>query len=299
MHEVKPSRTALRVALRRAAHQVHDAKPLVFEDPLAVAILGKEYYEEVKRTPDSAKRPFSAALRAFMVVRARLAEDLLAAGVRELGVRQYLVLGAGLDTFACRNPYAEVRVFEVDHPATQAWKTKMLEGAGIVPPESARFVAVDFEKDSLRARLKAAGFDESVATVTAWLGVVPYLTTEGFRATMRMLARFKAGSEVVFDYSQPREVLPPVEQLMHDSLSARVALAGEPFQLFFTPPQLAEELEWLGMRVVEDLDSVAMTARYLAGRKDGLLLRGRAGRICVAAAVGSEVGDAGLREVRD
>ena len=90
--------------------------------------------------------------------------------------------------------------------------------------------------------------------MTAWLGVVPYLTAEAFRATMRVLARFAAGSEVVFDYSQPREVLPPVEQLMLDSLSARVALAGEPFQLFFTPEQLAEELEWLGMRVVEDLD---------------------------------------------
>ena len=294
MHEVNPSRTALRVALRRAAHQLHDAKPLVFEDSLAVRILGKEHYEEVKRTPDSVKRPFSAALRAFMVVRARLAEDVLGAGVRELGVRQYLVLGAGLDTFACRNPYAEVRVFEVDHPATQAWKIQMLSGAGIVPPASARFVAVDFEKDSLRGRLKAAGFDERVPTVTAWLGVVPYLTTEGFRATMRLLARFTAGSEVVFDYSQPREVLPPVEQLMHDSLSARVALAGEPFQLFFTPEKLAEELEWLGMRVVEDLDSTAMTARYLAGRKDGLLLRGRAGRICVAASVGAEAG-----EVRD
>jgi len=294
MHEVNPSRTALRVALRRAAHQLHDAKPLVSEDPLAVRILGKEHYEEVKRTPDSVKRPFSAALRAFMVGRARLAEDVLAAGVRELGVRQYLVLGAGLDTFAYRNPYADVRVFEVDHPATQAWKRKMLAVAGIVALESARFVAVDFEKDSLRRRLKAAGFDERVPTVTAWLGVVPYLTTEGFRATMRLLARFTAGSEVVFDYSQPREVLPPVEQLMHDSLSARVALSGEPFQLFFTPAQLAEELEWLGMRVVEDLDSSSMTARYLAGRKDGLLLRGKAGRICVAASTGAEAA-----EVRD
>ncbi len=282
------------MALRRAAHQLHDAKPLVFDDPLAVPILGKEHYEEVKRTPDSVKRPFSAALRAFMVVRARLAEDTLAAGVRDLGVRQYLVLGAGLDTFALRNPYAGVRVFEVDHPATQAWKMKMLAGAGIVAPESARFVAVDFEKDSLRARLKAAGFDERVPTVTAWLGVVPYLTAEGFRATMRQLARFKAGSEVVFDYSQPREALPPIEQLMLDSLSARVALAGEPFQLFFTPAELAEELEWLGMRVVEDLDSKALTARYLAGRTDGLLLRGKAGRICVAASVESELG-----EVRD
>ena len=291
---MNPSRTALRVALRRAAHQLHDEKPLVFEDPLAVRILGKDHYEEVKRTPDSVKRPFSAALRAFMVVRARLAEDTLAAAVRELGVRQYLVLGAGLDTFACRNPYGDLRVFEVDHPATQAWKIQMLASVGIVAPESAHFVAVDFEKDSLRARLKAAGFDEHVPTVTAWLGVVPYLTTEGFRATMRLLARFKAGSEVVFDYSQPREALPPVEQLMLDSLSARVALAGEPFQLFFTPAQLAEELEWLGLRVVEDLDSTALSARYLAGRKDGLLLRGKAGRICVAASV-----ESALAEVRD
>jgi methyltransferase (TIGR00027 family) len=176
---------------------------------------------------------------------------------------------------------------------------QMLAGAGIVPPESAQFVAVDFEKDSLRARLKAAGFDEHVPTVTAWLGVVPYLTTEGFRATMRLLARFKAGSEVVFDYSQPREALPPVEQLMLDSLSARVALAGEPFQLFFTPEQLAEELEWLGLRVVEDLDSTTLTARYLAGRKDGLMLRGKAGRICVAAAVDSGVVEAAALEVRD
>ncbi|MGA8938327.1 MAG: class I SAM-dependent methyltransferase [Acidobacteriaceae bacterium] len=283
MHEVNPSRTALRVALRRAAHQLHDARPLVFDDPLAVPILGKEFYEEVKRTPDSTKRPFSAALRAFMVVRARLAEDTLAAGVRDRGVRQYLILGAGLDTFACRNPYDGLRVFEVDHPATQSWKKQMLASAGITPPDTAHFVTVDFEKDSLHTRLKSAGFDETLPTVTAWLGVVPYLTEEAFRATMRLLARFAPGSEVVFDYSQPREALPPVEQLMLDSLSARVALAGEPFQLFFTPPQLAEELEWLGMRVVEDLDGPTLTARYLVARTDGLALRGKAGRMCIAA----------------
>jgi methyltransferase (TIGR00027 family) len=294
MIEAQPSRTALRVALRRAAHQIHDARPLVFDDPLAVRILGSEYAEEVKRTPDSIKRPFSAGLRAFMVGRARLAEDTLANGVRELGVKQYLVLGAGLDTFACRNSYAEVRVFEVDHPATQAWKKKMLNAAKIVPPQSARFVAVDFEKDSLRARLKASGFDFGVPTVTAWLGVVPYLTSEAFRATMRILAALPEGSAVVFDYSQPAEVLSTVERMMLESLSARVAMAGEPFQLFFTPPQLAEELEWLGMRVVEDLDGAAITERYFAGRSDGLLLRGKAGRMCVAAASGTQ----GL-EVRD
>jgi methyltransferase (TIGR00027 family) len=283
MQELNPSRTALRVALRRAAHQLHDARPLVFEDPLAIPILGKEYAEEVKRTPDSIKRPFSAALRAFMVVRARLAEDTLAAALQTHATQQYLVLGAGLDTFACRNPHPTLRVFEVDHPATQAWKKKLLTAAAITPPATAHFVAVDFEKDSLRARLKSAGFDETLPTVTAWLGVVPYLTPDAFRATLRLLARFAPGSQIVFDYSQPREALPPVEQLMHDSLAARVALAGEPFQLFFTPDQLAEELAFLDLRVVEDLDTSALTARYLANRSDNLLLRGKAARICIAA----------------
>jgi methyltransferase (TIGR00027 family) len=282
MIEAQPSKTALRVALRRAAHQMHDARPLVFEDPLAVRILGPGYAEELRRTPDSEKRPFSAGIRAFMVVRARLAEDVLATAMDERGVTQYVVLGAGLDTFACRNANEALRVFEVDHPATQAWKLKMLAEAGIVPPKTAEFVAVDFEVDSLRARLQAAGFDFARPTVTAWLGVVPYLTTEAFRATLRVLARLPAGSEVVFDYSQPREVLSEREQLMLDSMAARVAQAGEPFQLFFTPPQLAEELEWLGMGVVEDFDGAALTARYLAGREDGLVLRGKAGRICVA-----------------
>jgi O-methyltransferase involved in polyketide biosynthesis len=157
MIEAQASKTALRVALRRAAHQVHDAKPLVFDDPLAVRILGPAYAEELRRTPEASRQPYSAAT-----------------GVRELGVKQYLVLGAGLDTFSCRNGNSEVQVFEVDHPATQAWKMEMLKAAGIVPPVSAHFVAVDFERDSLRARLKAAGFQMSAATVTAWLGVVPY-----------------------------------------------------------------------------------------------------------------------------
>jgi methyltransferase (TIGR00027 family) len=196
-----------------------------------------------------------------------------------------------LDTFACRNPFDDVRVFEVDHPATQAWKMKMLQAAEIVPLKSAQFVAVDFEKDSLRARLKASGFDFSAPTVTAWLGVVPYLTMEAFRATIRILSSLPEGSAVVFDYSQPAEALSVVERMMLESLSARVARAGESFQLFFTPPQLGEELEWLGMRVVEDLGGAAITARYFAGRSDGLLLRGKAGRMCVAASMGLEVRD--------
>ena len=282
MIEAQPSKTALRVALRRAAHQLYDKKPLVFDDPLAVPILGPEFREELNRTPDADRRPFSAALRAFMVVRARLAEDTLAQGVAELGVRQYLVLGAGLDTFAYRNPHAQVRVFEVDHPATQAWKRERLEAAKITIPDNVTLVPVDFERQRLAEELLAAGFDATVPTVTAWLGVTPYVTLEAFRDTTELLGSFAPGSAVVFDYSQPREALPPVEKLMLDSLSSRVALAGEPFRLFFTPDALERELKLAGLAVVEDLDGPALTKKLLDGRKDGLQLRGQAGRICVA-----------------
>jgi methyltransferase (TIGR00027 family) len=282
MHEALPSRTALRVALRRAAHQLHDAQPLVFDDPLAVPILGSEYREELNRTPDKLRRPFSAALRAFMVTRARLAEDTLAEAHAKCGVRQYLVLGAGLDTFAYRNPYSDVRVFEVDHPATQAWKLERLTAAKIVVSESATHVAVDFEKDSLAEKLCSAGFDASIPTVTAWLGVVPYLTLEAFRVTTELLGSFAPGSGVVFDYSQPAEVLSPVEKLMLESLSSRVALAGEPFRIFFTPESLEQELKIAGLEVAHDYNSGELMQKYLPHRKDGLKLRGEAAHICVA-----------------
>jgi methyltransferase (TIGR00027 family) len=282
MHEAQPSRTALRVALRRAAHQLHDHAPLVFEDPLAVPILGPEFREELNRTPDKQSRPFSAALRAFMVTRARLAEDTLFEGLAESGTRQYLVLGAGLDTFAYRNPHTGVQVFEVDHPATQAWKLERLAAAKIDIPANTHHVAVDFEQQSLAAQLNTAGFDPTAPTVTAWLGVVPYLTLEAFRDTTELLGSFAPGSTVVFDYSQPAEVLSPRERLMLESLSARVAQAGEPFRLFFTPESLADELHLAGLEVQHDYSGPELTTRYLADRTDGLELRGQAGRLCVA-----------------
>lgn len=282
MQEAQPSRTALRVAMRRAAHQIHDQHPLVFSDPLAVRILPPEARAELQRTPAASRKPFSAALRAFMVTRARFAEDVLAEGVRNCGVKQALILGAGLDTFAYRNPHACLRVFEVDHPATQAWKRDLLKAAGISTPDSVTFVPVDFERQSLRQELLRDGFDFALPTATAWLGVVPYLTPEAFSATARVLGRLAQGSSVVFDYSLPREALPPVEQLMLDSLSARVAQAGEPFQLFFTPQSLAEELPRYDLSVVEDLDPQAIVARYLSDRTDGLTLHGTAARLCHA-----------------
>ena len=282
MIEAQPSRTALRVALRRAAHQIVDAPPLVFPDPYAIPILGPGMREELKRTPKTERKPFSAALRAWVVSRARFAEDVLAEAVVQNPATQYLVLGAGLDTFALRNPFPRVHVFEVDHPATQAWKRERLQSAELALPDTARLVPVDFETQSLRRELVQAGFDLKLPTVTAWLGVVPYLSAEGFAATARVLGRFAPGSRVVFDYGQPREALPLLEQLMLDSLSARVAQAGEPFQIFFTPGELVEELSRYELAVMEDFGAVELNARYFAGRSDGLKLRGSAGRLCEA-----------------
>ena len=278
MEESIPSRTALRVALRRAAHQIYDS-PVVFEDPVAVPILGESYAEELQRTPVRADRPFSVALRAFMVARSRYAEDNLRHAVAA-GVRQYVLLGAGLDTFAYRNPWPELRVFEVDHPATQQWKRELLVTSGIAVPESLTYVAVDFERQSLPDRLEELGFDRHAQAFFAWLGVVPYLTLEAFRGTVGFIASQPAGSGVALDYGLPRSALPRVEQLGHDSLASRVELAGEPFQLFFTPDEIAVEFSTFGN--VEDIGSAEINARYFSGRDDQLRLFGSGGRLLSA-----------------
>lgn len=279
MEHAKPSRTALRVAMRRAAHQIYDSAPLVLDDPIAVPILGKTYAEEVRRTPTRPDRPFSVSLRAFLVARSRYAEDNLRQAVAH-GVSQYVLLGAGLDTFAHRNPYPGLRVFEVDHPATQLWKRELLETSGLAMPQGLTYAPVDFERQSLPEQLVAAGFDMDAPALFAWLGVVPYLTLPAFRATVGFIAACSRGSGLTLDYGQPRAVLPLLERLAHDSLASRVQLAGEPFQLFFTPDEIAFELA--AFRDIEDIGTTEINARYFSGRKDSLVLRGSAGRLLSA-----------------
>ena len=279
MKPATPSRTALRVALRRAAHQLYDAQPLVLDDPIAVPILGDTYAEELRRTPTRPDRPFSVALRAFLVARSRYAEDTLARAVAE-GVTQYVLLGAGLDTFAYRNPYPHLRVFEVDHPMTQQWKRELLEDSGLSVPANLIYCPVDFERQSLSEGLRASGFNPAVPSFFAWLGVVPYLTLEAFRSTIAFIASQPRGSGVVLDYGQPRSALPWLEKLAHDSLAARVQQSGEPFKLFFTPPEIAAELT--AFRNIEDLGSEEINGRYFRSRTDNLKLLGSAGRILSA-----------------
>lgn len=260
------SMTARAVATRRAAHQLLD-RPTVLDDPIAVPILGSEFYVDPVRHAD----PRSRAFRAFMVGRSRYTEDNLASA-HAAGVRQYVVLGAGLDTFAYRNPFRDLRVFEVDFPSMQEFKRGMLSSASISEPASLTFVPLDFEHRTLGESLAEAGFDAQSPAFFSWLGVVPYLTLPAFRATLDMVAAMPPGSGITFDYSLTAEELSPRLQAARKSLAARVAAAGEPFQLFFGSGQMENELRSAGFQRIEQLETGDLNGRYFADRNDGLAL---------------------------
>jgi methyltransferase (TIGR00027 family) len=287
MRQAKPSRTAFRVAIRRAAHQIFDT-PRVLDDPLAVRIIGAEYAARIKAGVAENSGVFSKSLRAFLVARSRYAEDELSRAV-SAGIRQYVVLGAGLDTFAYRNPHAPtssqtngLRVFEVDHPATQEWKRERLRAAEInIPPETV-FVPVDFERETVADCLRRARFATQEKAFFSWLGVTPYLTDRAFAATMDFIASMPSGSGVVFDYAVPRASLKLLERLAFDRISARVSAAGEPFQLFFNPQELHERLRGVGFTHLEDLGVEEINARYFRPRADKLRVRGALGRLISA-----------------
>jgi methyltransferase (TIGR00027 family) len=282
------SRTAERVAMRRAAHQIYDDAPLVFADPLAVRVLPPEALAELREREETERtHPFARGLRAFLCARSRFAEDALERAVA-VGVRQYVVLGAGLDTFGARaalpecSIHTELRIFEVDHPATQAWKRICLDRGGVHVPDTVIFVPVDFEREDLMARLADSGFDAGAPAFCSWLGVLPYLTREAVVGTLRAMGSLPAGSGVAFDYAVVRESLPPKQQAAFDWLAERVARSGEPFRLGFEPAELRQILNQCGFTRVEDLDGEAIAARYFAGRKDGLTVRGEIGRLACA-----------------
>lgn len=262
-----PSRTAFRVAMRRAAHQVLD-QPRVLDDPIALRIIGPRWAEEIRADPMRWDSSFGRALRLFLVARSRCAEDALARAV-VAGVRQYVVLGAGLDTFAYRNPHSPdaLRVFEVDMPATQAFKRDLLARTRIAVPESLTFVPVDFEKQALAEALRAAGFREDQPAFFAWLGVSMYLTRDAVMTTLGYVGRRAAGSGITFDYMLPPSRLSWLRRLGFYLVAARVAALGEPWKTSFAPDELARELRGLGFTRLEELDGPALDRRFFGGRE--------------------------------
>jgi methyltransferase (TIGR00027 family) len=281
--EQRPSVTAERVAMRRAAHQLLDS-PRVLDDPLALQILGPEREAALRANPRLGDRgPGARTLRAFLVARSRIAEDALAEALAR-GVRDYVVLGAGLDTFAYRHPHDGLRVLEVDHPASQARKKKRLAAAGIAVPASVTHVPIDFSRDDLATVLRAAGLGEGRPAFFSWLGVTPYLEESVVLATLAALVAFAhGGGGIAFDYAEPPSRLPLLQRWAFARMAARVAKAGEPFRSFFDPAALAARMREQGWVSVTDLGAAAINARCFADRRDGLRVS-RMGHVLVATA---------------
>ena len=264
MQPGQPSRTARGAAAHRAVHQVLE-RGSIFSDPLAVRILGAGAEAAVR---DAENDPSRRSLRLFVAVRTRFAEDALTAAVAR-GVRQLVVLGAGLDTYAYRTALGErLRIFEVDHPATQAWKHQRLAEAAIPVPRALTFAPVDFERETLEHGLAAAGFDPAIHAFFTWLGVVPYLTEQAILATLGFITGLPGGAHVVFDYSNPPASAPDQDEDadVREALAARVASWGEPFRSHFETGTLHAKLMALGFREVEDLGPALIRERYFTSR---------------------------------
>jgi methyltransferase (TIGR00027 family) len=259
MDEQAPSRTAFAAAAHRAAHQVLEGGR-IFADPLALAILG---HDAVSVAEDAKAHPARRRMRFFIAARSHFAETAVESGVNLRGVLQVVALGAGLDTFAYRHPYGDrIRVFEVDHPATQAWKRRRLAEARIAVPESLTFAPADFERVKLVAALEAGGLDSTKRTLFLWLGVVPYLSEAAIASTLREIAGLAGGAEVVFDYSDPPATLSPEAQAAHAVRAARVAALNEPWLSYFEPADLAATLRSAGFVQIVDLGPPELAVRY-------------------------------------
>lgn len=254
MREGEPSRTAWGAAVHRAVHPLLD-EPVLFDDPLALRILG------VDRDTVLAEAAPRSRLRLFVALRHRTADETLAAAYAR-GTRQCVVLGAGLDTIAYRNEHADLRVFEVDHPATQAWKRARLADAGIA--EAATYVALDFERDDLMGRLVEEGFDPTSPAVFVWLGVVPYLTRPAVEATLRAIGAVP-GAEVVLDHAGTERDAAGEER--HRRLAERVAALGEELTEAWAPGEVAALLQRSGFAEVEELLPAGSGAHVVRARR--------------------------------
>jgi len=264
-----PDGTAARVALWRALHVQTDAPPLVLDDEIGLRLLQPE--EGWRRRPDmdpEGTKPF----RASILARARFIEDLVLARAGHR-VGQYVILGAGLDSFAQRRPSAAagVRVFEVDRPGPQAWKRHRLIELGLGIPDWLRLVPVDFEAgEAWWDRLASAGFDPTRPAVVASTGVSMYLTPAAIAATLRQVAALAPGSTLAMTFLLPFELADPELRPWLQLAEKGARAGGTPFISFFTPAQMLALARDAGFREVRHVSAEMLAERYFAGRTDGL-----------------------------
>ena len=263
MTEPSASRTADGVALIRAVHQLLDDQPLILDDPVSLLLVGESMAEVIRRHPEKATVPAVAALRSHVVLRSRYAEDRLRQAMQR-GVAQYVMLGAGLDTFAYRQPpWAEnLHIFEVDHRASQQAKRDQLERAGVAVPSNVAFATLDLNVDLLGLGLVRAGFDPEQPAFISCLGVLAYLNPVAVDSIFVWVASLPRGSEFVFTFAQPTDG-------PERGTAARVAELDEPWRTRFRPAQLRQRLAEIGYTSVSFLEP-ADAAAYFGGRSDAL-----------------------------
>jgi len=254
----EPSRTALMIARQRAAHQVLDHGSILY-DPFAMKIL-REDENDVLQFAN--KHPSASIGRLFTTARSRIAEDALSRSV-ERGLQQIVILGAGLDTFALRNPHGvrQIRIYEVDHPATQAWKLEHLADAQIAVPPWLILVPVDFERDDVGEKLVAAGFQQNSPAFFTWLGVVPYLTQDAIDRTLDYMSSIQ-NSEVVFDYVEPPEAFSEELRQLEKARAEQLEKIGERSDSRFAPDGIASILRSHGFCAIEDINFQEIVSRF-------------------------------------
>jgi methyltransferase (TIGR00027 family) len=255
MPDRQVSRTAFGTAYMRAAHQLLDASPRILDDPIIVTLLGQQAVERIIRSPGQYQTPERRGLRAHVVLRSRFAEDRLAIAVQR-GVTQFVILGAGLDTFALRQPVwaQQLRIIEVDHSGTQATKQGLLKIAGLAVPENVTFAAIDFEHETLREGLvrHSVSFDQPI--FFSWLGVTMYLNETAIDSVLHTIAQFPTGTEVVLTFARADGPPSPFDR--------RSAELGEQWLSYFTPDTMEAKLRNSGFSDVDFLTASEAEAMY-------------------------------------
>jgi methyltransferase (TIGR00027 family) len=260
-------------AIMRAIHQTADDEPKILADPIAPRLVDVGGGDDDELGP-LLHHPFAKQWRAGFLIRNRYAEDCLAEGVAR-GIRQHAILGAGLDTFAFRQPtWAKpIRIYEVDHPATQRWKRDQLAAAAIAVPENLAFVPMDFERDSLAESLRKNGFDLGAQTFFSWLGVTQYLSQGAIAQTLEFVLAFPRGSEIVFSFILPFATVSGLEGDALAKAADQSKQVGEPWLSTFNPEDLAALLRAMGFSIVVHMTPADAQERYLKHRRDGMQAR--------------------------
>jgi methyltransferase (TIGR00027 family) len=258
----------VKTAAARALHR-EEPPPWVLDDQLALALAGDEGASITRSMRDELSAEDLLTFSRWMCVRARLAEDVVERAVAA-GTGQYAILGAGLDSFAYRRPdlLGRLRVFEVDHPASQAWKRERLADLGVDLPASLVFAPVDFETQTLRAGLETAGFDFAAGAVFSWLGVTMYLTLAAIEATLETVAACPPGSRIVLTYNLPLSALDGQGRAIGSRMSRSAGDVGEPWLSFFTPAEAEALLRRYGFAKVDHFGPAEAIRTYFAGRPD-------------------------------